>query len=147
MQRLSTNLTLFFKFFIPVFWLVFFGIFILAAFTFGQDIAAVFKQTSFRIGALVFYLSGAALFYFLLFPLKRIEADGQYIYVTNYFKSYRYSWNSVEQVKESNFLVFTVGQIVLKEAGAFGKQLPFIASNRYYEKFWQAYPSLTELRT
>ena len=25
MQRLSTNLTLFFKFFIPVFWLVFFG--------------------------------------------------------------------------------------------------------------------------
>ncbi|MEM1215850.1 MAG: hypothetical protein AAGJ82_09210 [Bacteroidota bacterium] len=146
MQRISTNLTLFFKFFVPVFWLVFFGAFTLAIFTFGQDLTPLFQDFWFRIGVVIFYASGALLFYFVLFPLKRLEGNADYVYVTNYFKTYRYPWSSVVSVEEGKFLAFTVGKLVLKEPGLFGQSMPFIGSNRYYEAFWETYPDLTHLR-
>lgn len=146
MQRISTNLTLFFKFFIPVFWLVFFGAFLAAIFLYGEEMASGFASTGFRIGATAFYLSGLALFYFTLFPLKRLEAEKEFLYATNYFKTLRYSWDSVEQIKESKFLFFTLGTVSLKEKGLLGKNLRFIASNRNYRQFWEENPELAPLR-
>lgn len=108
--------------------------------------AGFFSDTYFRIGALFFYASGAVLFYFALLSLKRVECDSQYAYVTNYFKTYRYPWDSIVEIKESKFLIFTVGQIVLKEPGALGQKMPFIASNRYYKAFWEGHPQLEYLR-
>lgn len=144
MQRISTNATLFFKFFIPVFWLVFFGAFLLAVFTQGAEVASIFGNTGFRIGAVSFYLSGIILFYFTLFPLKRVEADDESVYVTNYFKTYRYSWDSVASVTASGFLLFLVANIHLKEKGGFGKKLPFIASKKLYREFWAEHPDLRD---
>lgn len=146
MQRISTNLTLFFKFFIPVFWLVFFGAFLAAVFMYGEEMASGFASTSFRLGAVAFYLSGLVLFYFTLFPLKRLEADPEFLYATNYFKTLRYSWDSVSEIKESKFLFFTLGTVSLKEKGLLGKNLRFIASNRNYKQFWEENPELTSVR-
>ena len=146
MQRISTNLTLFFKFFIPVFWLVFFGAFLAAIFLYGEEMASGFASTSFRIGAVAFYLSGLILFYFTLFPLKRLEADAEFLYATNYFKTLRYSWDSVEKIKESKFLFFTLGTVVLKEKGLLGKNLRFIASNRNYRQYWEENPEVAAVR-
>ena len=146
MQRISTNLTLFFKFFIPVFWLVFFGAFLAAVFIYGDEMASGFASISFRLGVIAFYLSGLALFYFTLFPLKRLEADAEFLYVTNYFKTLRYSWDSVEDIKESKFLFFTLGTVTLKEKGLLGKSMRFIASNRNYRQFWEEHPDLEALK-
>ncbi|MEO0727766.1 MAG: hypothetical protein AAFZ63_24695 [Bacteroidota bacterium] len=146
MQRLSTNLTLFFKFFIPVFWLVFFGAFLAAILIYGDEIADGFSSLSFRLGAVAFYLSGLVLFYFTLFPLKRIEADAEFVYVSNYFKTYRYGWDSVEAVKESSFLFFKLGTVALKEKGLLGQNLRFIASNRNYRQFWKEHSDLETLK-
>lgn len=146
MQRLSTNLTLFFKFFIPVFWLVFFGAFLAAIFIYGDELASGFSSLSFRLGAVAFYLSGLVLFYFTLFPLKRLEADAEFLYITNYFKTLRYSWDSIEEIKESKFLFFTLGTVSLKEKGLLGQHHRFIASNRNYRQFWTEYPQLEELK-
>lgn len=142
MQRISSNLTLFFKFFIPVFWLVFFGTFLAAIFLYGEEMASGFASTGFRIGAVAFYLSGLLLFYFTLFPLKRVEAEPEFLYVTNYFKTLRYSWDSIERMEESSFLFFTIGTIVLKAKGLLGKKLRFIASNRNYQQFWAEHEEL-----
>lgn len=146
MQRISTNATLFFKFFIPVFWLVFFGAFLSAIFTYGAEMASSFGSTGFRIGAVLFYLSGLVLFYFTLFPLKRIEVDTDFVYVTNYFKAYRYPWHNIESISDSSFLFFTVAQVHLKEKGHFGKKIPFLASRRLYTSFWEEHPELAEKR-
>jgi hypothetical protein len=145
MQRISSNATLFFKFVVPVFWLVFFGAFLLAIFLQGAIVASLFANTGFRIGAVLFYLSGIVLFYFTLFPLKRVEADIEWLYVTNYFKTYRYSWDSIESVTDSNFLLFTAASITLKAKGEFGQKLPFLASNKLYQQFWEEHPDLQEM--
>lgn len=144
MQRISSNATLFFKFFIPVFWLVFFGAFLLAVFIQGAAVTSLFADTGFRVGAVLFYLSGIVLFYFTLFPLKRVEAATEWLYVTNYFKTYRYSWDSIQSVTDSNLLLFTAANITLKEKGEFGQKLPFIASKKLYRQFWKEHPELQE---
>lgn len=146
MQRLSTNSTLFFKFFIPIFWSVFFGAFLAAIFVYGEEMSSTFGSTKFRIGAVAFYLSGLVLFYFTLFPLKRVEGDGDFLYVTNYFKTLRYPWQDVECIRESAFLFYKVGTIVLKEKGRFGQKLPFITSKKFYEDFWKEQAELAKLR-
>jgi hypothetical protein len=146
MQRLSTNYTLFLKFFIPIFWLVFFGLFLLAMFTFGKDLAGFFQQPLFQIGAILFYLSGLALFYFTLLSIKRVEADEHFVYVTNYFKTFRYPWHNVASIEESSFLSFKTVTITLKEAGQFGPNIRFVASKRLYEGFWKEYRELEGLR-
>ena len=146
MQRLSTNLTLFFKFFIPVFWLVFFGALLAAIFLYGEEMASGFSGTGFRIGASLFYFSGLALFYFTLFPLKRVEADAEFLYATNYFKTFRYNWDSVAAINDSTFLIFTLGTIILKDKGKFGKKIRFVASSRNYRQFWADHDALTYLR-
>ncbi|PSR13759.1 MAG: hypothetical protein DA408_02625 [Bacteroidetes bacterium] len=142
MQRISTNLTLFFKFFVPVFWLVFFGALVLAVFISGDELAAGLSSTRFRLGALFFYFSGLALFYFLLFPLKRVEYDDDFLYATNYFKTFRYPWHNIEDLEDSSFFLFTVVTVVLKEEGHFGQRIRFVASSRLYQSFLETHPEL-----
>lgn len=142
MQRISSNFTLFFKFFIPVFWLVFFGALLVAIFVYGNQLANGFGSTSFRAGAIFFYLSGIALFYYTLLPLKRVELDTEYAYVTNYFKTYRYPWHNIAAIEESRLLTFSVGTLRLNEGGQFGERIRFIASRRLLKAFWEAHPDL-----
>ena len=146
MQRLSTNYTLFLKFFIPIFWLVFFGLFLVAMFTFGKDLAGFFQQPLFQIGAILFYVSGLALFYFTLLSIKRVEADEHFLYATNYFKTFRYPWHNVASVEQSTFLFFITVTVKLKEAGQFGQSIRFIASKRLYRSFWEEHQELAGLK-
>lgn len=142
MQRLSSNLTLFFKFFVPVFWLVFFGALVAVLFVYQDEYVGDINGRSLRIGAVTFYLTGGLLFYFLLFPLKRVEGDGRFLYVTNYFKTLRYAWRDVDRLEESRFLTFILITVVLKSPGQFGRRIRFLASNRLYRDFWKEQPDI-----
>lgn len=144
MQRVSSNLTLFFKIFIPVLWTVFFGAMLIAIFVLKEELFEG-NTLSFRIGAVVFYLSGLIMYYFLLFNLKRVEFSEEHAYVTNYFKTYRYPWDSIIKFEEISFLIFTITTIVLKEPGLFGKKMTFLASRKAYNKFMEEHPEVGKL--
>ncbi|MCB9266887.1 MAG: hypothetical protein H6558_17805 [Lewinellaceae bacterium] len=144
MHRISTNLTLFYKFFIPVFWIVFFGALTIAALAYPFEYVGNIPAGSFRIGIVVFYLSGLLALAFTLMRLKRVEADNQFFYITNYFKTARYPFHSIDRVELSKFLLFRIATIYFKEPGAFGKQTFFIPSNSLFRVFWEAYPELKE---
>ncbi|MCI5080487.1 MAG: hypothetical protein MRY78_02275 [Saprospiraceae bacterium] len=137
MQRVSTNLTLFLKFFIPVFWLVFFGAFTILIFAYDLEYVAQIPIVTFRIIAVLFMLSGIALFYFTLFRLKRVEMGEQFVYVTDYFKHVRYPYHNIDRIEESTFGFLKVVSIYLKTPGSFGKRVLFIASGKKYDEFWK----------
>ena len=61
MHRISTNLTLFYKFFLPVFWIVFFGALTVAALFYPFDYIGDMPAGNFRIGIVFFYLTGLLL--------------------------------------------------------------------------------------
>ncbi len=144
MYRISTNLTLFYKIFIPVFWIVFFGATTAASFLYSFDYVGNIPASGFRIGIALFYLSGLALLAFSLMRLKRVEADEHYFYVTNYFKTARYPFHNIEQVVESKFFLFRTATIIFKEPGIFGKRVFFIPSNYRFREFWEMRPELKE---
>ncbi len=142
MERVSSNLTLFFKFFVPIFWMVLFGSFTVAVFALNYDYYGEFPGGPFRIGTLFFFGSGALLFLLTLLRLKRVEMDGEFIFVTNYFKYARYPFHQIEKIRESNFLFLKIVRITLRTPGTFGRSFFFIASSGRYADFWIEHPEL-----
>lgn len=144
MQRVSTNLTLFYKFFIPVFWIVFFGSVTVASllipFRYVGDIPAV----TFRVIVTVFFLSGVVVLWFTLLRLKRVEMDAHFVYVTNYFKNVRYPYHNIDRIEVSRFLFFSTATIYLKEVGSFGRSVTFVPSRRLFADFLNAHPELRQ---
>ena len=136
MQRISTNLTLFYKFFIPVFYIAFFGAFTWVSFT----LSGISLPT--RLLIVVLFVLTGLLLYFTFFQLKRVEIDEEHIYVTNYFKHLRYSHNSVEKIVERDFMLFRIATIHLHQSGSFGKKLIFVPSGSLYNDFWKNHPDI-----
>lgn len=140
MERVSTNLTLFYKFFIPVFWIVFFGAFTIAVWSFRHAYYGEIPGPALRIGALFFYFSGLVLLGLTLMRLKRVEMSTDFVYVTNYFRHFRYPFHQIEKITESNFLFLKIVNLYLKEPGHFGRRITFVASNDRYTAFWAEHP-------
>lgn len=141
-RRISSSLTLFFRIFVPVFWIVFFG-----ALTIGllvtPNLPAVLDTLYFRIGLAVFYISGLAFLYFTLLRLKRVEIDEDFVYVTNYLRTYRYPFHNIASIREHKFLLFHLATIRFKEKGSFGKKIHFLESRI---KFQNALEDIIDLR-
>ena len=142
MERISSNSTLFLKFFIPVFWIVFFGAFTLASLFFKFSYVGNIPALYFRIGVLLFYASGILMFVFTLMRLVRVEMSPGSVYVTNYFKHIQYPFHSVEKMEISRFGFFKVGVLHLKDKGAFGKKLTFVVNAARLDDFWEKHPEL-----
>ena len=70
------------------------------------------------------YLVGLALHYWFLFRLMRIDADENYFYITNYFKTVRYDLADVVAVRKVRF----AHVLVLAESGMFGQEIRFVPS-------------------
>lgn len=94
---------------------------------------------------LLVLLAGSATFWLVFWPLKRVEANGEYVYVSNYFKTARYRWDTeVERISERRLLLFRFGIVELKVKGAFGTSLRFLLSRSLLRSFKEEYPGLIE---
>ena len=144
MRRISSSATLGLKIFLPTFWIVLFGTLTLAILLSGIGKSTLFGSWIFKGGAFLFFLTGVALLYFTVMQLKRVELDSENLYVTNYFKSYRYSYENIEKITQNDFGLFRTGQVHLKKAGSFGKRFVFLQSKQKFEDFVKAYPPLAD---
>ncbi len=144
MQQVSTSLTLFLKIFLPVFWIVFFSSFTFAVWKLDVGTFGGISIGSFRIGMLIFLLLGIAFLYWSVMRIKRVEMDDQFVYVTNYFKNFKYPWHNISNVEERDFIIFRTIHLKLKEPGFFGKKITFIASRRKFNAFIKENPELFE---
>ena len=147
MRLISSSLTIFFKIFIPTFWITFVGFFTMAVFFNTSINIPAIQSLEFRIGTLVFFISGIAILYYLFMRLKRVEVSETHVYVTNYWKTYRYPYSSISKIDEQNILGFTKVRMELTEPGSFGKKFVFIASRkRWNELIFERPEVLAHLR-
>ncbi|NJO86534.1 MAG: DUF4175 domain-containing protein, partial [Lewinella sp.] len=93
MHRLSSNATLFLKIFLPFFWTTVVAMFTLLLWFGPAHYFGGLPLQSLRWGMLLVLAAGAATFWLFFWPLKRVEADGDYLYVSNYFRTARYRWD------------------------------------------------------
>ncbi len=141
-MRISSNLTLFYKFFLPVFWIVFFGAVTVSIWSLPVFFKGLSPMTI-RIIATLFYLSGILFFYWATLRLHRIEMDDQYIYISNYFKNYRYPHQDVAKIVRKKRSIFPTAKIHLKNKGSLGSHISFIPASALFDDFFRNHPNLS----
>lgn len=141
MHRLSSNATLFLKLFIPVFWTtILIGVNLVAWFAPEHYFGGLPLQ-SFRWAVLFLLAINLAFFIFVLWPLKRVESDGDNVYISNYFRTAFYSWErDVEALHITRILLIKVATIELNGVGSFGRRMRFIPAGKLLDAFIEAYP-------
>ncbi len=128
MQRVSSQLTIVLRIALPTIWLttILSLVFLLALAVQGK--AGIFGNPFIWVGLVLILGSGIALIKFLFWRLYRVDIDDQYIYVSNYFKTYRYTFADVEGIRDSKIVSGRIFCIHLKAKGSFGQHLYFLAS-------------------
>ena len=138
--RVSSSWTLFYKIFFPTAWIVFFGVF--AVFVTFDGFGSTFIPGAVRIGYLIFFAIGLAVLWFSLMSFKRVEMDENVFYVTNYFKTYKYSYDSIADIGEIDFVIMKGVTIRFIEKSSFGKKIFFVARRRVWSTFVDTHPHL-----
>ena len=143
MHRISSNLTLPLKIFLPTLWISFFGVFTVALLLSNVDQFAYFIY--WKLGMLGFFLAFTALFYFTTMKLKRVELDSNFVYASNYLKTYRYPFHNVEKMTERDMGLFTLMHVHLKVPGKFGKKIPFLLDEAMLKDFLEKNPEMLSI--
>jgi hypothetical protein len=143
MHRLSSNATLFLKIFLPVFWTsVLTGVTLVTWFGEESKFGGL-PLTSLRWATLFTLVMGVTLFLLIFWPLKRVESDGEKVYVSNYFRTAFYSWGQdVESYHEFRFLFFKIAIIELNGVGSFGRKMRFVPSKKLVKAFREQFPGV-----
>ena len=141
-KRISTSMTLFLRLFIPVFWIVFFGALTIGLLVTSQ-LPVALDNLYFKVGIVVFYMAGLVFLYFTFLQLKRVEIDEDFVYVTDYIKTYRYPFHNIASIHELNLFIFQLCTIKFKEKGSFGRKIHFLESKI---KFQNALKEFVDLR-
>ncbi len=142
MINISTNATLILKFAIPIFWIIFFGSFTIAAWVVPGAEEGAGPDMTVKIGLTLFFLAGAVFLYWGLLRLKRIEMDADFVYATNYFKTYRYPWHNIAKMEEKDYLLFRTLHVYFNNPGKFGKKVYCVISQKRFNEFIAANPGV-----
>ena len=134
MYRLSSNYTLLWKIFIPVFYVTFFGLLVLVCHFSDEGDLPFLTSPIARLVITSCYLIFVILMYFTIMNLKRVEADDQYYYVTNYFNTYRYLKTDVEKISSSDYGIWIWNTLHMKQVTKFGRNIRFIGNPAVYKK-------------
>jgi len=140
MHRISSNWTLILKIFLPTAWITFFGLLTLAILLAGPGELPMgggsLLKVLFTLGFLIFL----TFLYLTVMRLKRIDFADDGIYISNYFKSYRYQYIDVAKIEETNLGIFTLGTLTLHQKGSFGQKIYFLISQVHYQDFLNKHP-------
>ena len=140
MQRVSSSATLILKFFIPTFWIVFFGMLTISLWFVEFDFYGRIPKLYMQLGMTTIYLLVVLLLWKTIMGLKRVEMDENYVYSTNYFKTFRYPYKSIEKVSQKNYLFFRTLSFYLNDKGSFGKKFTCLQSQKLFDDFIKDHP-------
>ena len=144
MRQLSSNWTMAFGIFFPTLWIAFFGTFLIAILLSDKPAVGAWSMTSLRFGLTAFVAIFIFIFWKTVFRLKRIDADHESVYITNFFKAVRYPHADIEKIELDKGFIFTLGTVVLRGQGRFGQRVLFLCSRRRLEIFLEENPQLKD---
>ena len=146
MQRVSSQFTIVLRIVIPTVWFTtILSIVILLGWA-VRGKAGLFANPFIWIGLLLILVCGYALVKFFLWRFYRVDLDRQYVYVSNYFKTYRYPYSEIESISDSKTLPGRVFLITLKSKGSFGRKIYFLAAQILWQDFLKENPGLIEMK-
>ena len=140
MAQVSTNLTLFYRLFLPIFFGVFLGALVVFLWLHPQAYYGNLRGDYLRYGATLAFVVLVIVTLFTVWRLRRVEMNREWVYVTDFFSQARYPWAGVAQVRETSLGIFSLVRVDLQQAGSFGKTLTFLASVSRWRMFKEEHP-------
>jgi hypothetical protein len=135
-EVISSNSTLYWRVFVPVFGTVFLlGLTIAMWFTDMDDFN--FSSTTFwgfRLFVTFLFFGWVFMMFRTLLKLKRVDVSNTHIYVTDYWTTVRYPWTDVKEATEQIRLKKRIVTFHLKAKGRFGDKISFIPGSSYEKK-------------
>ena len=114
--------------FFPTLSLVFLGLVAFVTMV-SDEFLGPFPSLSFsRFIFLMVFILYFLILYFTILRFKRVELAQNQLIVSNYFKTYAYSYKDIEKLRLINLFVMKIWVIKLRYKGKFGKRIPFILS-------------------
>ncbi|MBL7825626.1 MAG: hypothetical protein JNJ57_03275 [Saprospiraceae bacterium] len=133
-ECLSSNSTLFYRVFVPIFGTVFLCGFLLAFLLIpADDLYMSFSIWWARGGALAALLAWLYFVKSTVWRLKRADATEEHLFVTNYWHTVRYPWSDIENVTKSRRMGRDLVHFHLKAAGRFGQTISILPVRHFDE--------------
>jgi uncharacterized membrane protein YobD (UPF0266 family) len=88
------------------------------------------------------FLFFAVLVYRLYVRFLRMEVDKQGIYMSNYFKTYRYPFNDIEQISQSRLIFSRILKIKMKDKTSLGRSFRVLHNKLYWQECLDNHPEL-----
>lgn len=132
------------KWLLPVLWTSFFGglaLIVLIAFPF--DNTGPIRPWMVKILTTSFFLSSLGVIFLLYGRIKRVDFGDTHFYVSNYFQTYRYTYDSILKMELRKGLFSRPVVVHFHERSSFGQQITFLASHRL-EEFLREFPEIAE---
>lgn len=132
---LSSNSTLFWRVFVPVFTSVFLtGLSVAFWFADTEELYMPFSSVLWiRIALSVIWILWLWLMWRSLWKLKRIDGDDSHFYVSNYWVVAKYPWEAIENVVSEKKYGFKLTRFILKAPGKFGQTITFLPGKHFKE--------------
>lgn len=131
----STPWTLTLKLLLPTFWFCFVGgLTLLLLFNPLDDVVLPFSPNITRLLMFTILLCSIGIYYWVFYPIKWVAIDGEKIYVSNFSKSFQYTFDSISKVEEKKILLWKQVTIHFHTSGQFGDKVVFLSSY-----FWHYY--------
>lgn len=139
MLRISSDWTLFYKFFVPTVWMTFFGV------ATGILVFSLKPGLPIIAGALLFYAIGIAFLYFTLMSLKRVEGTDAHLYVTNYSSTFRYTFDSLSKITSLDVIIFKVIFLHFNAPTSYGRKIFFIRRRVIWDEYLSEHEALARI--
>jgi hypothetical protein len=121
------------KLLLPVFWFIFFGgLTLILFFEDLEHIKEPLTPNTARMLMVSFFVSTAGLYYLLFARIKWVAMDSERLYVSNFFKSLQYTYDSIAKVEETKVLFWQKVTLHFHQSTQFGTSIVFINSYYWY---------------
>ena len=83
--------------------------------------------------------------YLTVWKLKRVDADSSGLYISNYIKTFKYSWDDIKEIKVFHYGLFRTMKVHFKSSSSFGNKITFLAAPELIKEFLVNHPTLVDL--
>jgi hypothetical protein len=141
-DRVSSQLTILIRIALPTMWIVTLVSLVVLLTYSVQGKAHIFSNPILWI-ILIFIFGSTVLFIkYILWRIFRIDMDERHLYVSDYFKTFKYPFTDIESITDSKVLPGRIYKITLKSKGTFGKEISFLASRKLWDDFVAEHPQI-----
>jgi hypothetical protein len=141
-QRVSSNITIFLKLFLPTAWIVFFALFTLSIFIVDEVSLPFLTSPVFKYPFLAAFLLFFLLIYKTIMQLKRLELGEENYIVSNYFKTVRFQYRDIDSIDTASLGRFQLVTFNLSGPGSFGKRMYFLVSKSLWNLCLTEFPEI-----